>query len=63
MIKNRFSGSNTRKEVVTGGMKNLLKTWDIETGKRVWGARNVSLSVYTLLNELCYGIRVIPRCL
>uniref|UniRef100_A0A183FJL5 WD_REPEATS_REGION domain-containing protein n=1 Tax=Heligmosomoides polygyrus TaxID=6339 RepID=A0A183FJL5_HELPZ len=36
-------GSNTRKEVVTGGMKNLLKTWDIETGKRVWGARNVPL--------------------
>ncbi|XGW05198.1 hypothetical protein V3C99_015965 [Haemonchus contortus] len=36
-------GSNARKEVVTGGLKNLMKTWDIETGKRVWSARNVPL--------------------
>ncbi|VDO59521.1 unnamed protein product [Haemonchus placei] len=36
-------GSNARKEVVTGGLKNLVKTWDIETGKRVWSARNVPL--------------------
>ncbi|KAK6054198.1 WD domain, G-beta repeat protein [Cooperia oncophora] len=34
-------GCNTRKEVVTGGLKNLMKTWDIETGKSVWSARNV----------------------
>ncbi|VDK46557.1 unnamed protein product [Cylicostephanus goldi] len=36
-------GSSTRNELLTGGMKHLLKTWDIETGKRVWSARNVPL--------------------
>ncbi|WKY12758.1 hypothetical protein Q1695_003952 [Nippostrongylus brasiliensis] len=36
-------GSPAKGEVVTGGMKNLLKTWDIETGKQVWSARNVPL--------------------
>ncbi|VDL79410.1 unnamed protein product [Nippostrongylus brasiliensis] len=36
-------GSPAKGEVVTGGMKNLLKTWDIETGKQVWSARNMRL--------------------
>ncbi|CAJ0590087.1 unnamed protein product [Cylicocyclus nassatus] len=36
-------GSSTRNELLTGGIKHLIKTWDIETGKRVWSARNVPL--------------------
>lgn len=36
-------GLSTRDEVLTGGMKHLIKTWDIETGKRLWSARNVPL--------------------
>lgn len=27
--------------VVTGGHKNLVKTWNVETGQQVWSARNV----------------------
>ncbi|PIC30807.1 hypothetical protein B9Z55_021925 [Caenorhabditis nigoni] len=34
-------GSEEKPEVVTGGMKNLLKTWNLETGQQVWSARNV----------------------
>lgn len=34
-------GSNEKKEVLTGGMKNLLKTWNMETGQQVWSAKNV----------------------
>ncbi|KIH67421.1 hypothetical protein ANCDUO_02250 [Ancylostoma duodenale] len=36
-------GSNPRKEILTGGLKHLIKTWDVETGKRVWSARNMPL--------------------
>ncbi|KAK6753672.1 hypothetical protein RB195_012951 [Necator americanus] len=36
-------GSNERKELLTGGSKHLIKTWDMETGKHVWSARNVPL--------------------
>uniref|UniRef100_A0A8R1DJN1 Uncharacterized protein n=1 Tax=Caenorhabditis japonica TaxID=281687 RepID=A0A8R1DJN1_CAEJA len=34
-------GSSERQEILTGGMKNLLKTWDLETGQQVWSAKNV----------------------
>ncbi|KAF1755408.1 hypothetical protein GCK72_021977 [Caenorhabditis remanei] len=34
-------GSDEKPEIVTGGMKNLLKTWNLETGQQVWSAKNV----------------------
>uniref|UniRef100_A0A1I7V2N9 WD_REPEATS_REGION domain-containing protein n=1 Tax=Caenorhabditis tropicalis TaxID=1561998 RepID=A0A1I7V2N9_9PELO len=34
-------GSNEKPEIVTGGMKNLLKTWNLETGQQIWSSRNV----------------------
>ncbi|KAE9413855.1 hypothetical protein Angca_010081, partial [Angiostrongylus cantonensis] len=37
-------GLATRNEVLTGGTKHLVKTWDIETGKLLWSARNVPLN-------------------
>ncbi|VDM53612.1 unnamed protein product [Angiostrongylus costaricensis] len=37
-------GLTTRNEVLTGGTKHLVKTWDIETGKLLWSARNVPLN-------------------
>ncbi|CAI4225021.1 unnamed protein product [Auanema sp. JU1783] len=36
-------GSNELKRLVTGGTKNLIKTWDMETGKMIWSSRNVHL--------------------
>lgn len=35
-------GLTTRNDVLTGGVRHLVKTWDIETGKLLWSARNVS---------------------
>ncbi|KJH45992.1 WD domain, G-beta repeat protein [Dictyocaulus viviparus] len=35
------SGLNTRNEVLTGGLRHLIKTWDIETGRCLWSAKNV----------------------
>ncbi|CAB03312.1 WD repeat-containing protein 74 [Caenorhabditis elegans] len=34
-------GSTEKPEIVTGGMKNLLKTWNLETGQQTWSAKNV----------------------
>lgn len=34
-------GSEEKPEIVTGGMKNLLKTWNLETGQQIWSAKNV----------------------
>ncbi|CAL2047864.1 hypothetical protein CAEBREN_16233 [Caenorhabditis brenneri] len=35
-------GSDEKPEAVTGGMKNLLKTWNLETGQQIWSSKNVA---------------------
>ncbi|CAI5452392.1 unnamed protein product [Caenorhabditis angaria] len=48
-------------QVVTGGTKNLVKTWDLTTNKQTWSARNVQNDMLGLeIPIMCTDVRFIP---
>ncbi|CAD6193138.1 unnamed protein product, partial [Caenorhabditis auriculariae] len=54
-------GSTEKNEVVTGGIANLVKTWDIETNKQTWAAKNVPPDFLQLeVPIMCTDVRFIP---